>query len=439
MFSISASELNSRQLHSSLACDQAGALVVFEGWVRDHNQGKKVISLEYEIYHELALKEGEKILQEARERFNLHTIKAVHREGHLKLGEIAIWIGATSSHRDEAFKATRYVIDEIKKRLPVWKKEHYLGEEALWVYCQHHSHHVYFKEADYYQKNLYSPLKNKSVLVVGAGGLGHSVLIGLAGAGVGKLTIVDPDEIEIHNIHRQFLFSPHLVGEKKALVAQARLRELNPYIQIEAICDFFHPQMIGHDLVIDCTDNMFSKFEIHDASLKAGVPLISAGIYRSEGTIRTLIPGRGCWRCMGAQTPDDSLLGNCSELGVLGAQLNALGSMQASEAIELLVRGENSSSSDTIFFDFQSLNQMRIKNAKDVDCAYCSGDFEESPGIYSTEGLLVDIRDGVDLEELKKMKGNIILACDRGVVSRKLAESLRAKGHTHFYALRGGL
>jgi molybdopterin synthase catalytic subunit len=152
MFSISKDTLNRDNLIAQLSNDKAGALVVFEGWVRDHNEGKSVSSLEYQIYHALALKEGERILQEAKEKFNLHNVMTVHREGHLNLGEMAIWIGATSSHRDDAFKATRYVIDEIKHRLPVWKKEHYVSGKKEWVFCRHHHHHVHFEETDYYQK-----------------------------------------------------------------------------------------------------------------------------------------------------------------------------------------------------------------------------------------------------------------------------------------------
>src|SRR4051812_14739088 len=118
MFSLSDENLKRDDLYDSLLNDKAGAIVVFEGWVRNHNEGKPVTSLEYQVYPELALKEGKKILDEARQKFNLHDVKSVHRQGHLKLGDIAIWIGATASHRDDAFKATRYIIDEIKHRLP---------------------------------------------------------------------------------------------------------------------------------------------------------------------------------------------------------------------------------------------------------------------------------------------------------------------------------
>lgn len=137
MFSICDTALDRDALMEFLRDDRAGAMVVFEGWVRDHNDGKKVSSLEYQVYEELALKEGLKILEEAKKKFSLHQIAGAHRQGHLKLGEVAVWVGAVASHRDEAFQAARYVIDEIKRRLPVWKKEHYAEQKPEWVYCAH--------------------------------------------------------------------------------------------------------------------------------------------------------------------------------------------------------------------------------------------------------------------------------------------------------------
>jgi adenylyltransferase/sulfurtransferase len=439
MFSLSSTNLDRDELHQSLSDESAGAIVVFEGWVRNHNQGKKVKSLEYQIYHELALKEGERILREAREKFQLKTIRAIHREGHLALGEIAVWIGATAAHRDDAFKACRFVIDEIKRRLPVWKKEHYLDQTPEWVFCRDHAHHVHFHEHDYYQKNLYPALKGKSVLVIGAGGLGCPALVGLASAGVEKITIVDPDTIEIHNIHRQFLYTPNLVGEKKALVAKSRIKELNPFLQVESVCDFFDSSMINHDLVLDCTDNMVSKFDIHDACLKARVPLITAGIHRSEAQLRTIVPGQGCLRCLSEKTPDDTLLGNCNDVGVLGAQVNVIGSLQASEAIEYLAHGTNQSMRHTLLWDLRHQSQLRLKNHQKPDCVYCEGKFVLNSSVYGTEGKVVDIRNGVDLEEIKFSQEKILLACDGGVTSRKLAEALRAKGHLNIFALRGGI
>lgn len=136
-FNLTAKPINSQALIDFLRHVQAGGLVTFEGWVRNHNEGKSVTSLEYQIYEELALKEGLKIINEASQKFDLHGAIAVHRSGHLKIGETAVWVGTTASHRQTAFWATQYIIDQIKIRLPIWKKEHYLDQAPEWVYCGH--------------------------------------------------------------------------------------------------------------------------------------------------------------------------------------------------------------------------------------------------------------------------------------------------------------
>ncbi len=448
MFSISDKAIDRDGLHETLANSQAGAIVVFEGWVRNHNEGKQVLSLEYQAYKELALKEGEKILGEAKNKFNLHQVISVHREGHLKLGEVAIWIGATASHRDDAFKATRYVIDQIKHRLPVWKKEHYVSQKPEWVFCRHHHHHVHFTESEYYQKQTgltdQMKLKTAKVLVVGAGGLGCPTLINLASAGVGFIRIVDFDAISISNIHRQFLYAPNLVGEKKALVAKNRLLELNPFIQVEARVESFSlSQLEGINLVVDCTDNMSTKYFIHDACFKAGVPLISAGVFKHEGQVRTFIPKQGCLRCHSSTTPDDTLLGNCNDFGVLGATTSVLGSIQASEALEFLVNGKNATSEATLHVNIKTLSQMKIKNTAHPDCLVCQGivvlpaaDLEVD---VVGEAKLVDIRQMSDLEiENLDFTQKMVLACHRGVRSKKVVENLRLQGHSQVFSLKGG-
>ncbi len=448
MFSISDVTLNRDELHGTLANTTAGAIVVFEGWVRNHNEGKKVSSLEYQVYKELALKEGDKILSEAKEKFNLHQVMCAHREGHLALGDIAIWIGATASHRDDAFKATRYIIDEIKHRLPVWKKEHYVDQKAEWVFCRHHHHHVHFNEADFYKKQEIvtnqAKLREARVLVVGAGGLGCPALINLAAAGVGLVRVVDYDTISISNIHRQFLYSPNLVGEKKAVVARSRLLELNPFIEVESITERFSPEhLAGIDLVLDCTDNMATKFLIHDACFKFATPFISAGVFKSEGQVRTFIPSKGCLRCHGAVTPDDSLLGNCNDFGVLGATTSVLGSIQASEALEFLAYGANSTSESTLYLNLKTLTQLRIKHSARPDCPVCKGDVELETCDLEVESIgearLIDIRNLSD-EEVKNLNftGKVVLSCHRGVRSRKMAEVCRSQGHQHVFSLKGG-
>ncbi len=121
----------------------AGAYVSFEGWVRNHNEGKEVKSLEYEAYPALANKEGERILQEAKEKFDILESLCIHRIGHLQIGEVAVWVGVIAKHRDAAFLACRYIIDEVKIRVPIWKKEHYTDGDSGWVRCEHCAGHVH--------------------------------------------------------------------------------------------------------------------------------------------------------------------------------------------------------------------------------------------------------------------------------------------------------
>ena len=108
--------------------------MTFEGWVRNHNEGQSVQSLEYEAYVPLAETEGAKILAEARSKFALVAAACVHRVGHLHLGDAAVWVGVTAEHRGAAFEACRYIIDEAKARLPIWKREHWADGTSEWVH-----------------------------------------------------------------------------------------------------------------------------------------------------------------------------------------------------------------------------------------------------------------------------------------------------------------
>lgn len=135
MFKISPAPLDLAALKATLGDQRAGACVTFEGWVRDHNEGRPVQSLEYEAFADLAEKEGARILAEAREKFQLTRAVCVHRVGHLQIGELAVWAGVSAAHRDAAFAACRYLIDETKARVPIWKKEHYATGSSAWINC----------------------------------------------------------------------------------------------------------------------------------------------------------------------------------------------------------------------------------------------------------------------------------------------------------------
>jgi molybdopterin synthase catalytic subunit len=114
----------------------SGGYVSFEGWVRDQNEGQEVTRLEYEAFQELAVKEGDRIVAEALRRFPVKHALCIHRVGSLGLGDMAVWVGVSSAHRGEAFDACRFIIDEVKHRLPIWKKEHYRNGNSGWVNCE---------------------------------------------------------------------------------------------------------------------------------------------------------------------------------------------------------------------------------------------------------------------------------------------------------------
>lgn len=114
--------------------DRAGAFASFEGWVRDHNDGRPVRGLRYESYVALAETEGAKVVAEARKRFDLCAALCVHRIGDLAIGDMAVWVGVTAAHRGAAFDACRYIIDEIKDRVPIWKHERYADGDAGWLH-----------------------------------------------------------------------------------------------------------------------------------------------------------------------------------------------------------------------------------------------------------------------------------------------------------------
>lgn len=137
MFKLTDIAIDPSALTKTLKNDAAGAVVSFEGRVRDHNNGRAVDHLVYESYEKLAAKEAEAILKEARERYPVLEAHCVHRVGKLEIGEVAVWVAVASAHRKEAFDACEFIIDSVKHRLPIWKKETYSDGSFEWVNCGH--------------------------------------------------------------------------------------------------------------------------------------------------------------------------------------------------------------------------------------------------------------------------------------------------------------
>ncbi len=394
--------LETASLRQALADGACGGYASFEGWVRDHNEGQRVTHLEYEAFEPLAVKEGERILAEAIERFGIEHAACVHRVGDLAIGDMAVWVGASSRHRDEAFLACRYIIDEVKHRLPIWKKEHYQNGDSGWVNCERcaaaahdltaHSHapaHAPERASarglvpDYSRQMALKEvgpggqarLRSSKVLVVGAGGLGVPVLSYLAGAGVGRLGIVDGDRLEPSNLHRQTLYALEDAGRPKAELAAERLRALNPDVDIQR-----HPVRLdaangaalieAYQLVIDCTDNFSTKFLLNDLCVRLGKPVILSSVYQFEGQLQVVRPDRSgaCLRCIWPEATRDGLVGNCAEAGVLGPVPGIFGSLQALEALRILLDLPGQLGDELLVLDLTSLTVSRVRAQRAKDC-----------------------------------------------------------------------
>ena len=227
-------------------------------------------------------------------------------------------------------------------------------------------------------------LADSSVLVVGAGGLGSPAALYLAAAGVGTIGLVDHDRIELSNLQRQILFATDEIGRGKAVTAQARLTALNPSLRVVA-----HEEKLasgnverifrGYEVIIDGTDRLATRYLINDACVLMGKPLVSAAIHRFEGQALTYLPGRSpCYRCLYPESPED-LVPNCATAGVLGVLPGVMGSLQATEALKLLLGIGTTLAGRLLVYDALSLTFDEFRFARRVDCAVCG----EHPTITS--------------------------------------------------------
>jgi molybdopterin synthase catalytic subunit len=133
-FALADTPIDTAHLRAELLDDRVGGYASFEGWVRNQNEGRDVLGLRYEAYVALAQAEGDKVLAEAMSKFDILDTRCVHRIGDLAIGELAVWVGVSAAHRDAAFAACRYIIDEVKQRVPIWKHERYAEGDAGWLH-----------------------------------------------------------------------------------------------------------------------------------------------------------------------------------------------------------------------------------------------------------------------------------------------------------------
>ncbi len=333
------------------------------------------------------------------------------------------------------------------------------------------------------------------VLVIGAGALGSAAATYLAAAGVGTLGLVDGDTVELSNLHRQILHDTDDVGAAKTTSGAERLRALNPDVEVIEHFAFLSSanalELFRHyDLIVNGSDNFPARYLVNDAAVMTGKPLVDAAILRFEGQLAVFRPGRGCYRCLFPAPPPPGTVPDCAQAGVFGAVAGVMGSMQAVEALKILLGMDEAEPGRFMIYDALSSNWYRMPLNRDAACPVCGDsptistliDYEAFCGVgesaiaaqapsararavSATEAqdllkdrnvTIVDVRDphefaaghlpgarNVPLEQLDQLAAThdphvpILVVCAAGVRSAYGAEYLESRGYTA-WTLSGG-
>jgi adenylyltransferase/sulfurtransferase len=336
-------------------------------------------------------------------------------------------------------------------------------------------------------------LKASAALVVGAGGLGSPIALYLAAAGVGRITLCDFDVVDPSNLQRQVLFGSDDIGREKVTVAAERLRDLNPHVAVEALPDRVSSSNVralvrASDVVLDGSDNFTTRYLVSDACVLEGKPYVYGSIYRFDGQASVFHPPEGpCYRCLFPEPPPDALVPNCAQAGVLGVLPGLVGSIQASEALKILLGRGRTLLGRLLLVDALDAQFREVRLRRDPGCPACGDDptitdavetggaacADSAPGsggpsIEPAElaerlagdqpPLLVDVReewefgagalpDAIHVSlgdvqlRLSELPSNrdIVLYCRVGPRAERAVEMLRAAGIARSWNLRGGL
>ncbi len=326
-------------------------------------------------------------------------------------------------------------------------------------------------------------ISKASVLCIGAGGLGCPALLYLTAAGVGRIGIIDFDEVDETNLQRQVLFTTKQIGQNKANAAKENLEALNSTINIKAYAEELTDQNAralfnDYDIIIDGTDNFATKFLINDTAVKLGKPFIYGSISGFDGQVSVFgLPNSPCYRCLFPHAPKGHVP-NCAEAGVIGAVAGIIGTTQAMEVIKLIVEHESFTPliSKLWSIDMRSMENKLLSLSKNPQCPTCSKPKEEITLNYTSpvcsiipemtaqqakknkEALLIDVR---EIDEWKAghiegaqhiplstlMQGyspdlptdsDIILYCQIGQRSQQAAQILKSQGYLNVYNMIDG-
>jgi adenylyltransferase/sulfurtransferase len=326
-------------------------------------------------------------------------------------------------------------------------------------------------------------IQNAKVLVIGAGGLGCPVLQNLAAAGVGTIGIVDGDEVEATNLHRQLLYTLDECGKNKAVTAALAIQKLNPTIAIQVFSDFFTAEnafeiVNDYEIIVDCTDTIPVRYLINDVCLAKKIPFVYASIHKFEGQVSVFNYKNGpSYRCLFPEKEDLNTIPNCVEAGVLGVLPNALGVLQATEVFKIILGiGTVLSGKLLIYEALQAQTQLIDfqKNPKEIEKGLTTGlQLLNNKKVISNELLdqerffeksndsnvvIIDVR---EQNEMPRYKGNnvvnvplnqiesytktlnmeqeVVLLCQTGQRSSIALNYLKKRGFLKVSHLKGGI
>ncbi len=215
------------------------------------------------------------------------------------------------------------------------------------------------------------------ILIVGAGGLGSPAAFYLAAAGVGTLGLIDSDAVDLSNLQRQIIHYTPDVGRSKVLSAKEKIQALNPDVTVvmheeRFVADNALKLVSGYDVVIDGVDNFPAKFLINDACVLADKPLVHGGILRFDGRVTTILPRKSaCYRCVFKQPPPAGLVASCQEAGVIGALAGVIGTIQATEALKIVLGIGRPLTDRLLDYDAKKATFREIKTRRNPRCPLC--------------------------------------------------------------------
>lgn len=343
-------------------------------------------------------------------------------------------------------------------------------------------------------------LLESKVLVVGAGGLGSPASLYLAAAGVGTLGIVDGDRVDLTNLQRQVLHYTHDVGRPKTQSARRTLEDINPDVTVRPYQTVLTSEnaldiIRDYDVVVNGSDNFPTRYLVNDASVFLGKPLIDASILKWEGQATTFLPGQGCYRCLFPTPPPPGTVPSCAEGGIVGAVAGFMGTLQALEAVKVLLGRGDTLSNRLLIFDALSGELRTLRWTRNPNCPVCGDhptiteliDYEAFCGVPGHTAVqtpipvdaapatdispeqakqmldagdaeLVDVRETwewmtaripgatlIPMSELPQRLGEIpsdrsvIVYCAVGQRSGTVVEALRQGGHQRAFNIAGGI